>query len=40
MSQDDHIYHNYRSQSHDIEKIIKDSGIGDIIQYNNNILAL
>ena len=31
MSQDDHIYYNYRLQLYDIEKIIKDSKIDDII---------
>jgi len=35
-----HIYHDYMSSLCNIKKVVKDSEVDDVIQHNNNMLAL
>ena len=35
-----YVWKSHMMQSYDTEKVIEDSGIDDIIQYNNNMLVL
>ena len=35
-----YVWKSHMTQSYDTEKVIEDSGIDDITQYNNNMLVL